>query len=45
MKKSTIILMSILMVFVGICLSVNSAIAGEENPDKPVVLTDANEAP
>ena len=45
MKNLAIFIVSVLLVFVGICFSINSALAGEEKPDKPDVLLDANQAP
>jgi|GEM_PF-5572723 len=45
MKKLAIFIGSVLLVFVGVCFSINTALAGDEKPNKPVLVFDVNQAP
>ncbi len=45
MKNLTIIIVSVLLVFMGFCFSANTAIAGDGDSNVPEVLDDVNQAP
>ena len=45
MKKLAIFIVSVLLVFVGICFSTNTSVAGDGESNIPDVLLDVNQAP